>query len=372
MKQHFAALALTAAVVLAAAPAALAQGRYTMTQNGDVIELRDTQANIKVSVLTGGLHSAYEMVVNGHDVIRKNFTSVDEVRKSPGLRGIPLLAPYANRLDEQAFYANGQKYNFDMELGNVRGNVPIHGYVSNTREWVLVEAKADETGAWVTSRLDFYKNPRFMKQFPFAHTITVTYKLADGMLETRTRVENMSSEPMPLAIGYHPYFNLTDSPPQDWTMSIGAKTHWLLDERTIPTGQTQPITALIPTPANFKVVEHRLDDIFTDLERDAQGRGKVTLKGRTQQLDVLVGPKYPTMLVLATPPAAGRGRGAGPGATPNAPPPPPPQGWNLAIEPMAGITNSMNLAHRGLYKDLQSIEPGGVWEESFWLRPTGY
>ena len=44
----------------------------------------------------------------------------------------------------------------------------------------------------------------------------------------------------------------------------------------------------------------------------------------------------------------------------------------IAFEPMVGITDSMNLAHKGLYKELQSIPPGGTWEESFWLRPTGF
>ena len=48
----------------------------------------------------------------------KGRYKVDEVRKAPGLRGIPLLWPYANRLDEQAFYANGQKYTFDAGIGN--------------------------------------------------------------------------------------------------------------------------------------------------------------------------------------------------------------------------------------------------------------
>ena len=44
----------------------------------------------------------------------------------------------------------------------------------------------------------------------------------------------------------------------------------------------------------------------------------------------------------------------------------------IAFEPMVGITDSMNLAHKGLYKELQSIPPGGTWQESFWLRPTGF
>jgi hypothetical protein len=39
---------------------------------------------------------------------------------------------------------------------------------------------------------------------------------------------------------------------------------------------------------------------------------------------------------------------------------------------MAGITNSMNLAQRGVYKDLQYIPPGGMWEEKFTIRPSGF
>jgi aldose 1-epimerase len=39
---------------------------------------------------------------------------------------------------------------------------------------------------------------------------------------------------------------------------------------------------------------------------------------------------------------------------------------------MAGITDSMNLAQKGLYKDLQYIPPGQSWGESFWVKPSGF
>ncbi len=38
---------------------------------------------------------------------------------------------------------------------------------------------------------------------------------------------------------------------------------------------------------------------------------------------------------------------------------------------MVAITNALNLAHKGVYKDLQSIPPGGSWEESFWVTTKG-
>jgi aldose 1-epimerase len=39
---------------------------------------------------------------------------------------------------------------------------------------------------------------------------------------------------------------------------------------------------------------------------------------------------------------------------------------------MAAISNAMNLAQKGGYKDLPLIPAGGTWTESFWIRPSGF
>lgn len=36
------------------------------------------------------------------------------------------------------------------------------------------------------------------------------------------------------------------------------------------------------------------------------------------------------------------------------------------------MTNALNLAPKGLYKELQSVAPGGTWQESFWIHPHGF
>ena len=191
-------LVLTVTLTLACAVPAAAQ-RYTAKQNGDVIELADSTAQMNVSVVSS-MSDAWRIQVKGQNLVRTSATLEDFLAR-PGLNGMPLLAPFANRLDETAFYANGKKYNFDLELGNVRGPIPSTGFVNGTKAWQLVEFKADGKSAWVTCRLDFYKNPIYMKQWPFAHTITVTYKVSAGALEVRTRLDNMSAEPMPVTIG---------------------------------------------------------------------------------------------------------------------------------------------------------------------------
>src|SRR3954462_14309883 len=118
---------IAAAWIIVAAPSiATAQPRYSVKQTGDIVQLRDSRTDTTVSVMTS-ISNAYEVVVKGQNLIRMTFATVDDFRARPGLNGIPLLAPFANRLDETAFYANGKKYNFDFELGNVRGPIPSTG-----------------------------------------------------------------------------------------------------------------------------------------------------------------------------------------------------------------------------------------------------
>lgn len=229
------------------------ESRYDVSRMGDVVTLSDAQTALVVRVLTPA-SNAYQMTINGEDVIRRTWNTLDDIRGQLGLNGVPLLWPYANRLDEQAFYANGQKYSFDLGLGNTgRGAIPIHGFVTGADAWKVVEATADARSAWVTTKLDFFRIPRYMKQFPFAHTLTMTYRVQDGALEVHTRIDSLSDERMPIAIGFHPYFQLTDSPREEWRIAIGAKTHWKLEPSKLPTGETEPITQFLPDPKHVLV-----------------------------------------------------------------------------------------------------------------------
>jgi aldose 1-epimerase len=44
----------------------------------------------------------------------------------------------------------------------------------------------------------------------------------------------------------------------------------------------------------------------------------------------------------------------------------------ICFEPMAALTNAFNLAHAGLYRELQSIPPGERWQESFRISVSGF
>src|SRR5438105_2798902 len=193
--------------------------QYAARSIPDAVQLEDTKNHTVVTIVPSVGNQAMEMTVNGTNIFRTNYSSVADFKSRPGMAGIPFLAPWANRLDEQAFWANGRRYALDMDLGNVRGAIPNHGFLTTNDKWQVMEVKADSKSAWVTSRLDFYKQPMWMKQWPFAHTIDMTYRLQDGVLQVETKITNMSAEPMPVSIGFHPYFQLKDSPRNEWTIS---------------------------------------------------------------------------------------------------------------------------------------------------------
>jgi aldose 1-epimerase len=257
------------------------------------------------------------------------------------LGGIPFLAPWADLLDEPAFWANGKRYGFNLGLGNVEGQRPIHGLLTNSPLWQVIEVAADEECAHVSSRLEFWKHPDLMAQWPFAHEYVITYRLSDGVLEVETTVSNPSEDPMPLAIGFHPYLQLPEIPRDEWVVHLPARTHVMADEHQIPTGEMRPLDIPNPLPLRGQT----LDDGFTDLERDGSGRARFSIQSGGEVVEILFGPKYRVATIWL------------PGERPQF----------ICIEPLTAIINGLNRA----YSELQQIPAGGKWTESFWIRASG-
>jgi len=200
----------------------------------------------------------------------------------------------------------------------------------------------------VTSRLEFYKYPDLMEQFPFAHTIDITYRLKDGKLQSTTEIHNLGGEPMPVHIGFHPYF-LPDGPRQDWILSLPAKYHWILDKQLIPTGEKEASDRYLPGSKNFRLGDTFIDDNFSDLERDADGLGRIAVKGQTHKIELIYGGEYDYAVVYA-----------------------PLQQTLVCIEPQTGPTNAFNLNHDGKFPGLKVLGPGKTFTANFWIVPMGF
>jgi aldose 1-epimerase len=314
----------------------------------EVIRLKDAARKTEVSIVPSLGHNAYQMKVNGKDVFWSPYQTLKEFQQKPTQLGNPFLAPWANRIDGDAYWANGKKYNLNPELKNFHYDAfhqPIHGLVTNSKDWRVVSLKADANSASVTSRLEYWRHPDWMAQFPFAHTIEMTYSLREGVLEVSTAIENLSLEPMPLSLGYHTYYRIDDSPRDAWRVHVAAREQVVLSKTLVPTGERRPVTLQDPQP----LAGIQLDHVFTSLVRDDDGRAEFRVEGQTQKISILYGRKFDVAVVYA-----------------------PPGREFICFEPMAGVTNAFNLAQAGVFKGLQSVAPGETWRESFWIKPAGY
>lgn len=198
----------------------------------DIVRLTDAAHGVEVTVVPSIGNRATEMKVHGKNILYFASTDVGDFKERPRLSGIPFLAPWADLLNEPGFWANGKHYHFNMDLGNVRGNLPGHGLLINSPLWHVTEVASDSHSAHVTSRLEFWKDPDLMAQWPFAHEYEMTYGLANGVLEVRITVTNLSTESMPLVVGFHPFYQVPDIPRDEWMARIPAgpefpwTVHW--------------------------------------------------------------------------------------------------------------------------------------------------
>jgi aldose 1-epimerase len=330
---------------------------YTAEQKSEngvtAVHLRDSVHGVEVSIAPSLGNRAYEMKVHGENILFSPFSDLAELQKNPVQSGIPFMGPWANRIDDTGFWANGKKYEFNPALGNYRkdGNrLPIHGLLSGSTPWQVTDIGADRKSAHVTSRFQFWKYPDMMAQWPFAHEYEMTYRLENGMLEVKLTVANLSLEAMPLAVGFHPYYRIPDIPRDDWILYMPSGKAVVADKRRIPSGEFEDIK--LPNPLPLK--DHILDDGFTDLQRETDGRTRFLIAAGAKKIEVLFGPKYPVAIIWE--PAQMPGK---------------PMDF-ICIEPMAGITNAINLHHAGKYPALQNVPAGGKWTESFWVRASGF
>jgi aldose 1-epimerase len=311
----------------------------------EVIRLADPFNDVEVLVAPALGNRAYSMTVHGANILHMPAANISQLNE---LSGIPFLAPWANRIPGGRFHANGNWYAFNESLGVLRmhpATVAIHGMLTASDLWQVTGVGADASGAWVTSRFEFWRHPSLMANWPFAHEYEMTYRLASGQLETSVTVKNVSHELMPVVIGFHPYFTIPGVTRDECTAHIPARLSVVVDDRLCATGEMRPNALPDPTPLS----SHVLDTGFTDLIRDSNGHALFWLEGGGRRVEVEFGPKWHVAIVYA------------------------PVGHEfICFEPMAAITNGVNLAAEGKYGDLQTVRPGGVWRESFRVRGVNF
>ncbi|MCA9284279.1 MAG: aldose 1-epimerase [Phycisphaerales bacterium] len=208
--------------------------------------------------------------------------------------GVPILHPWANRLGRMGYAIDGVEVSFPAEdpLLHRDGNgLPIHGIVAGAPDWQVNRAETTVGAAVLEATLDLGANPAAMRLFPFPHRLVVEAVLARNMLAWRTTVRATAAVPVPIAFGYHPYLRLPGVPREEWRVTLPVRRRMILDERRLPTGETEAAERLVDAPLG----ERMFDDLFVELDPDAA----FVVEGGTRKLTVRFDAGYRCAVVYA-------------------------------------------------------------------------
>lgn len=205
--------------------------------------------------------------------------------------GIPILYPWANRLGETTYTAQGATVDLTPGENGVRADpngLPIHGVLAAYPGWRVTDETADE----LTAQVDFGADPQLLASFPYPHLLTVTARLANRTLTVRTTVAATGDAAVPLCFGFHPYLQLPGVPRGDWIIETPALRHLGLDDQGLPTGDSQP------QPAR----EETLRDKTFDDAYDQVAEGAVfAVSGGGRRIEVHFERGYPAAQIFAPP-----------------------------------------------------------------------
>jgi aldose 1-epimerase len=322
--------------------------RYAITETRQdglhAIRLQDTKTDLTAEILPDAGLITSALILKGCNFLWRPDMPLSDIVDRKLLFGIPFLAPWANRLNANSYWVNGARYEINRGLRNIRPDhydQPIHGLLL-FEKWRVEELNATDRSAELVSSFAFSRYPQFMAQFPFAHRLEMRHKLAEGRLHVTVKIVNECNEALPVSLGYHPYYALPYGQRDDWQLTLSAQDHYELSAKHIPTGKHSPVTE---THLDVKSVD--LDDVYGRLRRGEDGFARFSVESEKAQLTAGFGPKYEIAVVYA-----------------------PKTGNYVCLEPMAALTDALNLFHEGLAPALQSVEPGGSWEEEFWIEPS--
>jgi galactose mutarotase-like enzyme len=172
---------------------------------------------------------------------------LDAWRERGKTMGIPLLAPWANRLDEPSLTGTSPLVRPDEH------GLPIHGLLHGFARWEVVEH--DPTR--LVGRLDFGADAERLRLFPYPHALRVEARLDPHGLTIQTHLTATGDVAVPVSFGWHPYLVLPGVPRAQWEIHVSARQRMPLDERGLPTG------AVVEDPvAAGPLGERTFDDAF--------------------------------------------------------------------------------------------------------------
>ena len=235
------------------------------------------------------------------------------------------LFPWPSRVQYGRYSFGGKEYQLPVNE-QPRQNA-IHGLVQHGA-FEAIDQAADDQMARVTMRHAF----NGVEGYPFPFEFDITYELsAAGRLTIAYSARNTGKEPMPLGLGWHPYFHL-DEPIDTLKISFPAEATYFLDNQMIPVAKD----FFVEASAGFLLKDRQFDTPYAVYRDRPIATTQLTSAAKAVTLNVWqeTGEGKFNFVVVYTPPNRNR----------------------IAIEPMTCNVNAFNSG-----EGLVTLKPGDSW-----------
>jgi aldose 1-epimerase len=266
------------------------------TQNGFLlVRLQDNATNTIITILPeyGALLNSFEILVEGeHLNIIDNYSSREHIERDLAIsfKGSK-LSPFVCRLRDGKYSIDDEPFEIRNKFTN--GNA-IHGLLYN-KPFKIVDEFADDNQANVSLRYHFKRED---PGYPFDYVCEVRYTLLpQDILQVETVLLNLDMVSIPLADGWHPYFQLGGHI-DDYEFQINANTMIEFDEDLLPTGKLIQDQAF-STAA--RIGDRQLDNCFVMQPVEQNPCAVLFNPGNGMYVSIFTNSRYP-YLQLYTPP----------------------------------------------------------------------
>lgn len=303
----------------------MSESHVSVAESSGQIEIGCGGQRVGVVTLGGGLRT-YE--VDGRKVL-DGFAAGEQPTSGRG----QVLAPWPNRIENGSYEFGDMR--LQLPLNEPETGTAIHGLVRGV-PWNLVEQATDRV------LMEYVLEPQ--PGYPFTLALIIEYELSAAGLAVTTTARNAGSEACPYGCGQHPYLTLGTPTIDGLRLQVPGRTVLKSDERGLPMG-SEPVEG---TEYDFRagrtIGTTVLDNAYTDLERGADGRARVSLdvSAGGGGVTLWVDKSYPYLMVFSGDPLPDVAR------------------RSLAVEPMTCPPNAFRT-----HESLIVLDPGesiaGTW-----------
>jgi aldose 1-epimerase len=245
------------------------EDRVAVAERSGQIEIAHGAQRVGVVALGGGLRS-YE--VAGRAVL-DGFSPGERPASGRG----QVLAPWPNRLEDASYEFDGRR--LQLPLNEPEHGNAIHGLVRDAT-WTVGDLADDR------AVLDYLLEPQ--PGYPFALALEIEYVLSDTGLAVQTTARNVGTEACPYGSGQHPYLTLCTPTVDRLRLQVPAGEVLLTDERGLPVRSESVDGTEYDFRTGRAIGGTVLDNGFTSLEPDADGRVRIRLDDPAAGLGVTV------------------------------------------------------------------------------------